>query len=204
MLRFNFLCSLGFCLFWAFPAIAIGPEKPVGDFRLRNVNGELVSLSDYPQAKGFIVIFTCNHCPFAKLYSKRMNDLADRFAAQNVYLLAINSMDSLLYREESFAGMQEKAKVDGFRFPYLQDAAQTVGKAFGAEHTPTAYVIWKKGNQWHIRYQGLIDDNGENAERATPFIAQAVEELLSGRAVSAPQTSSFGCAIFYRKTSRAR
>ena len=133
-----------------------------------------------------------------------MNDLAQRFAQQNVPLLAINSMDSLLYREESFAGMQQKAKADGFQFPYLQDGEQRVGKAFGAEHTPSAYVIWKVGDQWQIKYAGLIDDNGENPESATPYIAQAVEELLQGKTVSTAQTSSFGCAIFYRKAGLGR
>jgi peroxiredoxin len=204
MAYYIFRSIMGLWLLAVGPAMALGTGKPVDDFRLRNVNGEMVALSNYPLAKGFIVIFTCNHCPFAKLYSKRMNDLAQRFAQQSVPLLAINSMDSLLYREESFAGMQEKAKADGFQFPYLQDGEQRVGKAFGAEHTPSAYVIWKVGDQWQIKYAGLIDDNGENPESATPYIAQAVEELLQGKTVSTAHTSSFGCAIFYRKAGLGR
>ncbi len=168
-------------------------------FSLRNVNGKTVSISDYKNAKGFIVVFTCNHCPFAKLYNKRLNDLNTKYAANNVPLIAINSMDTLVYEEESFAKMKLKAEKDAFNFPYLQDAAQTVGKSFGAEHTPTAFIIWKEGNLWKIKYKGSIDDNGENPSKANPLVANAVDELLQGKTVSKPITESFGCKIFYRK-----
>ncbi len=171
----------------------------IPDFSLRNIDGKMISTAEYKNAKGFIVIFTCNHCPFAKLYSKRMNDLNKKYSALNIPLIAINSMDSLIYVDESFSKMKLKAKKDAFSFPYLQDAMQTVGKNFGAEHTPTAYVIWKEDNQWKVKYKGAIDDNGENPEIAKPFIANAVDELLAGQPVSNSETQSFGCAIFYRK-----
>lgn len=171
----------------------------IPDFTLRNVDGKMISSVDYKNAKGFIVIFTCNHCPFAKLYSKRMNDLNSKYSKLNIPLIAINSMDSLIYSEESFNNMQLKAKMDSFQFAYLQDATQTVGKQFKAEHTPTAYVIWKENNLWKIKYKGAIDDNGENPELAKPFISNAVDELLQNKTVSEPETESFGCRIFYRK-----
>ncbi len=171
----------------------------IPDFTLRNVDGRMISSVDYNNAKGFIVIFTCNHCPFAKLYSKRMNDLNGKYSKLNIPLIAINSMDSLIYADESFNNMQLKAKIDSFQFFYLQDATQIVGKQFKAEHTPTAYVIWKENNQWKIKYKGAIDDNGENPELAKPFISNAVDELLQNKTVSEPETESFGCRIFYRK-----
>lgn len=171
----------------------------IPDFTLRNIDGKMISTVDYKNAKGFIVIFTCNHCPFAKLYSKRMNNLNGKYSKLNIPLIAINSMDSLIYSEESFSNMQLKAKMDTFQFVYLQDAMQTVGKQFKAEHTPTAYVIWKENNLWKIKYKGAIDDNGENPNLAKPFIANAVDELLQNKTVSEPETESFGCRIFYRK-----
>lgn len=171
----------------------------IPDFTLRNVDGRMISSVDYNNAKGFIVIFTCNHCPFAKLYSKRMNDLNGKYSKLNIPLIAINSMDSLIYADESFNNMQLKAKIDSFQFFYLQDATQIVGKQFKAEHTPTAYVIWKENNLWKIKYKGAIDDNGENPELAKPFISNAVDELLQNKTVSEPETESFGCRIFYRK-----
>ncbi|MEI7801084.1 MAG: thioredoxin family protein [Bacteroidota bacterium] len=173
--------------------------KVIPDFDLRNVDGKMISTSDYKNAKGFIVIFTCNHCPFAKLYSKRMNDLNKKYSALNIPLIAINSMDTLIYAEESFSKMKLKAKSESFNFPYLQDALQTAGKNFGAEHTPTAYVIWKENNQWKIKYKGSIDDNGENPQIAKPFVANAVDELLNEQPVTNSETQSFGCAIIYRK-----
>ncbi len=173
--------------------------KAISDFNLRNTNGKSVSLSDYRNAKGFIVIFTCNHCPFAKLYSKRINDLSAKYSALNVPLIAINSMDTLIYKEESFAKMKLKAKGDKFNFPYLQDAMQVVGKNFEADHTPSAFVIWKENNQWKIKYKGCIDDNGENPQLAKSFISNAVDDLLRGKSVTNPETESFGCKIFYRK-----
>lgn len=172
------------------------PEKVISDFSLPCTNGQTVCTADYPDAKGYMVIFTCNHCPFAKLYTLRFNELAEKYTPLGVPLLAVNSMDTLMYEEESFALMKERATA--FRFPYLQDAAQIVGKAFGAEHTPQAYVIWRESDRWVVKYSGAIDDNGERPETARSFISAAVSELLAGKPVSVPETESFGCRIFYR------
>lgn len=173
--------------------------EKISDFNLKNVDNTLVSLSDFKNAKGFMIVFTCNHCPFAKLYSKRLNNLNKKFKPLGVPLIAINSMDSLLYKEELFELMQSKARAEKFNFNYLQDASQSVCKDFGAKHTPEAYVIWKVENNWVIKYHGAIDDDGENPKNATPYISNAVTELLSLKKVSVPETESFGCRIFYRK-----
>lgn len=125
--------------------------------------------------------------------------MSAKYSALNVPLIAINSMDTLIYKEESFAKMKLKAKGDKFNFPYLQDAMQVVGKNFEADHTPSAFVIWKENNQWKIKYKGCIDDNGENPQLAKSFISNAVDDLLRGKSVTNPETESFGCKIFYRK-----
>lgn len=180
-------------------AFGFAGNRTIRDFTLPNANGVCFSTRNYPQAKGFIVVFTCNHCPFAKLYSKRMNALNSQFSKLHVPLIAINSMDTLVYEDETFVLMQAKAQQDSFHFPYLQDATQQVGRQFDAEHTPMAFVIWKTENGWMIRYKGAIDDNGENPEQATPFAANAVKELLQHKEVTLPESQSFGCRIFYRK-----
>jgi peroxiredoxin len=171
----------------------------IQDFSLQNVDGQKVGLSNYPDAKGFIVVFTCNHCPFAKLYTDRLNELQQKYEKLGIPLLAINSMDSIVYGEESFAKMQKRAKAEKFKFPYLQDGEQTVGKNFEADHTPHAYVIWKVNNQWTIQYSGAIDDNGEDPQKANPYIENAVNSLLKNEKVAEPNTPSVGCKIFYRK-----
>ncbi len=196
----SFCCLL--LLFYSFvgsrnpPVSLIG--KTVNDFSLKNIDNKNISLDGFKAARGFIVVFTCNHCPFAKLYSKRFNALNAKYQSKGVPLLAINSMDAATYDEESFALMQQKAKSAKFNFPYLQDSLQTVGKNFGAEHTPHAFVIWKENNAWVIKYSGAIDDNGEHPELATPYIANAVKELLKNKPVSNAETPSFGCRIFYK------
>ena len=172
----------------------------VSNFSLRNIDGKNLALKDYADAKGFIVIFTCNHCPFAKLYTKRLNELNTKYKALGVPLLAINSMDTLIYEDETFEKMQQRSKSQKFNFPYLYDNMQIVGKEFGANHTPHAYVIWKRNNQWTIEYSGAIDDNGAEPTKVTnAFVANAADELLQGKAVSIAETKSIGCAIFYRK-----
>ena len=173
--------------------------KTVKAFALRNIDNKMVGLEQYKNAKGFIVIFTCNHCPFAKLYTKRLNQLNRKYMKKGVPLLAVNTMDSLLYKEETFEMMQEMAKKEKYNFPYLQDATQAVGKDFNAEHTPKAYVIWKEENSWVIKYEGAIDNDGENPRKAKSYIAEATDQLLKGQLVTLPKTESFGCRIFYRK-----
>ncbi len=182
-------------------AIPILPskEKSIQSFALRNVDGTIWCLDSQNSAKGFIVIFTCNHCPFASLYPSRFNALQAEFGPRGVPVIAVNSMDSTLYEDEGFVKMQSKAKADGFVFPYLQDASQEVGKQFGAEHTPQCYVIWNENGKYLVKYSGAIDDNGEDAVHAHSFVAAAVNDLLANNPVAQPQTESFGCRIIYRK-----
>ena len=173
--------------------------KVIPEFSLLNTDNKFVSLSNYPNAKGFIIVFTCNHCPFAKLYPERLNALNLKYTKLDVPLLAINSMDTAVYVDESFELMREKAMRENLNFPYLYDASQAVGKLFSADHTPHAFIIWKVNNQWVIKYSGAIDDNGEHPEIASSFIEPALNELLANKVVSKPETASFGCRIYYRK-----
>ncbi|MCX6148131.1 MAG: redoxin domain-containing protein [Candidatus Kapabacteria bacterium] len=179
------------------PVSVIG--KVVENFVLKNTENKYISLLDFKQAKGFIVIFTCNHCPFAKLYKKRLNDLNSKNSKLGVPLIAINPMDSLIYEDECLSDMKKVAKAGKYNFNYLQDATQNVANMFGASHTPQAFVIWKEDDLWIIKYSGAIDDNGEHPEKANSFIANAVNELLANSIVSTPETKSFGCSIYYRK-----
>ena len=178
-------------------------QKPIKDFSLKNVDNTILSLSSFKKAKGFMVIFTCNKCPMAKFYSERLNKLNTQYKAKGVYLVAIDAMDTLAYKEESFALMQKKAKNDKLNFPYLQDKLQVVAKQFNATHTPQAFIIWKnKKGTYDIKYEGAIDDNAGDATNAKPYLAEAVNELLQNKPVSNPTTESFGCRIFYRGESQ--
>lgn len=205
MSRFLVLRGLAGCGLAGLALVGFKPESavvgsPVAEFRLRDVTNKSVSLADFKGAKGFIVVFTCNHCPFAKLYTARLNTLNIRYKALGVPLLAINSMDTVVYAEESFRHMQRRAQVEQFNFPYLHDARQAVGRNFRAAHTPQTYVIWREAQAWQIKYSGAIDDNGAEPGRVkNAYVVRAVEALLAGQPVAKPQTDSFGCAIFFRK-----
>jgi peroxiredoxin len=177
-----------------------GTSETVSDFRLKNTDGKIVSLKDYPNAKGFIIIFTCNHCPFAKLYPPRLNALHRKYAAANVPLIAICSTDTMVYTEDVYAKMIAKAKAEKFEYPYLCDGDQQVGKSFSAQKTPHAFVIWREKGQWTVKYSGAIDDNGEEPDKVKDhYVANAVDELLKGKAVSVKETKSIGCQIHYRR-----
>jgi peroxiredoxin len=187
--------------------ITVAQDQVIGteikDFRLLSTDGDSVSLSDFPDAKGFIIIFTSNHCPFAKLYPQRLNDLHNIFSVQQVPLLAIRSTDVTLMKDDSFEKMQKLARLENLEYPYLADDSQETGRNFKAEKTPHAFVIWKVNNKWIIRYSGAIDDNGaepENVKRA--YVKEAVDSLLLNRDVTIPVTKSVGCVIKYRPSEK--
>ena len=120
-------------------------EKSISNFKLKSAtDNKWVAISDYKKAKGFVVVFLSNKCPMAKFYSKRLNQINEKYQNKGVYVLAINAMDTLAYAEESFDKMKKKTKLESFSFPYLQDKKQTVAKQFKAENTPQSFIIWKK------------------------------------------------------------
>ena len=176
------------------------PTKAQFDFSLKNVDGKSVSLSDNPNAKGYIIVFTCNHCPFAKLYPKRLNQLNKKYSLLGVPLIAISSTDTIMYAEDCYDKMIAKAKSGKYNFPYLYDSAQSVAKNYNAERTPQAFVIWKENDKWVVKYKGAIDDNGAEPKLVNEnYVANAVDELLKGNQVKQPITGSVGCKINFRK-----
>src|SRR5262245_43119015 len=100
----------------------------VKDFSLKNTDGKMVSLADYKTAKGFIVVFTCNHCPYAKAYEQRIIDLNNMYASKGFPVIAISSNDAVKVPEDSYDNMSSRAKEKKYSFPYLYDESQTVAK----------------------------------------------------------------------------
>jgi peroxiredoxin len=174
-------------------------EKVIKNFSLKSTDNKIISLNKYQNAKGFIIVFTCNKCPMAKLYSERLNNLNLKYKPKGIYLLAINAMDTVAYKEENFALMQKKVQKEKLNFPYLQDKLQTVAKQFNATHTPQSYVIWKnKMGEWIVKYEGSIDNNALDSSISEKFLETAVDQLTQNKLVSNPYTKSVGCRIFYR------
>ena len=117
------------------------------DFKLKNVDGKFVSLSDYPEAKGFIIIFTCNHCPYAKAYQDRIIQLDKKYKPLGYPVIAISPNDPEIVPEDSYENMVLVAKEKGFTFPYLFDGTQEVYRKYGAKRTPHVYLL-EKGDRW--------------------------------------------------------
>src|SRR5690242_15461694 len=112
------------------------PGDKARDFNLKNIDGKNVTLADYKSAKGFIVVFTCNHCPFAKAYEDRIVALDKKYAAKGYPVIAINPNDPNREPEDSYDNMIARAKEKKFTFPYLVDESQDIAKAYGATRTP--------------------------------------------------------------------
>ena len=172
----------------------------ISNFKLKSATtNKWVSLSDYEDAKGFIVVFICNKCPMAKFYSQRLNQMDAKYKKMGVPLVAINSMDTLAYGDESFKQMQKKVFKEQLHFPYLQDKKQHIAKQFNATHTPQAFVIWKIKGKYILNYEGAIDDNAGEPEKAEHhYLTDAVDQLVQGKKVTVSKSESFGCRIFYR------
>lgn len=170
------------------------------DFKLKNVDNKMVSLSDYKAAKGFIVIFTCNHCPFAKAYQDRIIALNHKYAPKGYPVIAINPNDPKLEPIDSFEGMQARAKEKGFTFPYLVDEGQKIYPQYGATHTPHVFVLNKEKGKNIVRYMGAIDDNYADAKDVShKYVEAAVDALLAGKPIAQTTTVAIGCGIKAQK-----
>ena len=169
------------------------------DFSLKSVSGEMVSLSSFPQAKGFIIVFTCNHCPFSKAYEERVIALNNKYSAQGYPVIAINPNDPTAYEEDSFENMQKRAAEKNYTFPYLEDN-KMVGYAYGASRTPHVFVLKKEGGKNIVKYVGAIDDNAQDASAVSKrYVEDAVDNLLSNKPVVIQTTKAIGCAIKWRE-----
>jgi len=178
--------------------LKIGDKAP--DFRLKNVDGKMVSMADYTQAKGFIVIFSCNHCPFVKAYEDRMIALHEKYASKGFPVIAINSNDPEVVPEDSFDKMVERAQQKKFPFVYLFDEGQKIYPLYGATRTPHVYILSKKGKDLVVEYIGTIDDNYKDASAVKEkYVENAVDALLSGKKPAVTETKAVGCSIKVKK-----
>ena len=171
------------------------------DFSLKNVDGKMVSMKDMKNAKGYIVVFTCNHCPFAKAYESRIMELDKKFSSKNYPVIAINPNDVSVVPDDSFENMVVRSKEKGYTFPYLYDESQEIASAYGATRTPHLFVLQKVDDKFIVKYIGAIDNNTEDAEKADKkYVEEAVDALIAGKSVSTTETKAIGCGIKWKKT----
>lgn len=166
------------------------------DFKLKNVDGSYVSMADYPDAKGFVVIFSCNHCPFVVAVEDRMIALDKKYKEKGFPVIAINPNDPEVVPADSFEKMQERAQEKGFTFPYLFDEGQKIYPVYGATRTPHVFLLERQGEDLVVAYIGAIDDNTRDAsEVEEKYLENAINALLDGKRPDPDFTRAIGCTI---------
>ena len=172
------------------------------DFKLKNFDGKMVSLAEYKEAKGYIVIFDCNTCPYSKAYNDRIIALNKKYAAKGFPVLTINANDPSISPGDSFDEMKNRAKQKKYDFPYLFDETQEVARAFGATNTPHVFVLNKENEKtFRVVYIGAIDDNSRNASAVTKrYVEDAVDALLNEETVPTTKTKAIGCTIKWKNS----
>jgi peroxiredoxin len=166
------------------------------DFKLKNIDGNMVSLADYKDARGYIVIFTCNTCPYAVQYEDRIIALDKKYADKGFPVVAIMPNNPSVQPGDSMEAMKARAASKGFTFPYLFDDGQKIYPQYGATKTPHVYLLEKteKGNV--VRYIGAIDDNYKDADAVnTKYVEEAVDALMIGKEIKETKTRAIGCSI---------
>ncbi|MBP7244350.1 MAG: thioredoxin family protein [Bacteroidia bacterium] len=203
MKKLALLLSMATCLFlFSFSSDKKGYQvgDDVVDFNLKNTKGEMISLASYKDAKGFIIVFTCNHCPFSVAYEDRIIALQAKYGAKGFPVVAINSNNKEVVPEDSYEEMVKRAAEKKFNFNYLYDSTQEIAHQFGAARTPHVFIVEKQKSNLKMKYIGAIDDNTDEPEAATKkYVESAVDEILAGKEVTTPMTKAIGCTIKWKK-----
>jgi len=174
-------------------ALGIGAKAPAADVKMKGVDGKEVSIKDVTGAKGTLVVFTCNACPYAKGWETRIVDLGNAYAAKGIGMIAINANDPKVVADDGYDQMVTRAKERGMKYPYVMDATSEVAKAFGAARTPEAFLFDAQGK---LVYHGAVDDNVESAEKVSKtYLKDALDSVVAGKEVSVKETKAVGCGI---------
>ncbi len=194
---------LGLCLLLFFAGAPTEPGYQVGDevedFELKAVSGEMVSLESYKDAKGFILIFDCNTCPYSIAYRDRIKALHTKYADKGYPVVAIQPNDPGRSPGDSFDNMVAYANENGYKHAYLFDETQKVARRFGATNTPHVYVLKKEKGKYVVNYIGAIDNNTRSAADADKkYVESAVDALLDGKKPDVTKTKAIGCTIKWR------
>ena len=171
--------------------LRIGAAAPRFD-GLRDTDGGLQGFSTLADKDVLVLIFSSNRCPTAKAYADRMNALQRDYGPRGVQLVAINSNDANLYPDESYSRMAERAREDGYRFPYVVDDGQRVARAYGARCTFHVFVLDRARR---LRYEGRFDDARVPTRVTSDDLRNALDDILAGRNVGVPVTRPFGCSL---------
>jgi thiol-disulfide isomerase/thioredoxin len=178
--------------------LALGAKAPAAaaKTKMKNVDGKMLSIADVAGKSGTLVIFTCNHCPFAKDWEQRIVELANTYAGKGIGAVLVNANDPTTHPEDGYEEMQARAKSRGMKIPYVVDGTSGVARAFGASVTPEAFLFDKTGK---LAYHGAIDDNRKEPDKVkSRYLKDALDAVAAGKPPAVPETKGLGCGIKYR------
>jgi peroxiredoxin len=173
--------------------LSIGDTAP--DFRLPDTDGRERSLSDGDASPATVVVFTCNHCPYALAWHDRLMDAARDYADRGVRFLAINPNDADRYPRDSFEAMKQRVASEDWAMPYLRDESQEVARAYGGQTTPDVFVL---DAVRRLRYRGAPDGDYEDPSRRAEWLRSALDAVLAGGDPAEPETQPVGCSIKWK------
>jgi thiol-disulfide isomerase/thioredoxin len=177
--------------------LPLGAKAPMATTKMKNAaDGRSISIADVAGKAGTLVIFTCNHCPFARAWEQRIVELGNGYAKKGVGVILVNANDPVAYPEDGLAEMQSRAKSRGMQIPYVVDDTSALARAFGASVTPEAFLFDKGGK---LVYHGAIDDNKDPGKVKSRFLQDALDAVLAGKPPALPETKGIGCGIKFRK-----
>lgn len=174
-------------------SIAIGSSAP--EFELPDTEGRMWALPDRSQNSVTVVVFTCNHCPYALAWHDRIADVARDYAERGVRMLAINSNDGERYRRDSFEAMQARVAAEPWPMPYLHDSSQEVARAYDAKTTPDVFLLDAEGR---LRYRGAPDGDYDDPSQRASWLREALDAVLAGGEPKRAETRPVGCSIKWR------
>ena len=175
--------------------LPLGTQAP--DFSLINIDGKTVSLSDFRGKKALVVIFMCNHCPYVKHVASELTRVSNDYMPKGVGFVGISSNDIVAHPDDSPEMMKAEAAKQGYAFPYLYDADQSVAVAYKAACTPDIFVF---DSSHRLVYRGQLDDSRPKTDKPLTGkdLRSALDSLLAGESVASEQRPSIGCNIKWR------
>ena len=169
--------------------------SPAQQFELRDTGGEPWAVDGDREAQATVVVFTCNHCPYALAWHDRIADTARDYADRGVRFLAINSNDAERYPRDSYEAMRRRVASEDWPMPYLHDADQDVARSYGAKTTPDLFVLDSEGT---LRYRGAPDADYDDPSQRAAWLREALDAVLAGQEPSRPETKPVGCSIKWK------
>jgi peroxiredoxin len=173
----------------------LGQSAAATDVKMQSVDGRSLSIADIRGSKGTLVVFTCNHCPWAKAWEQRLVELGNSYLEQGIGTIAINPNDPSVYDDDSLESMKKRSEERGMKFPYVVDATSRVARAYGASKTPEVFLF---DPSFVLVYYGAVDDNAEEPAKARPYLKEALDAVVAGKPVEVSQTKAMGCSIKFR------